>query len=334
VGVGVPDGTNDPQWVNGLACADKIEGPWQRVNTGGHPTFVYSENPFVSIYKNSKGETVYFCVYDDLSNQHSIGYGYSADGVHWTGKTLDLTGYMDWAGNDNFVNSARTPCCLIEESDGSYTIILTAFGPDPSSKQINKLYASIARLKVNLEEVKKSSGGETVFPGDMKNWRAEGKNLVQYGREYSLGGRDINNRETDASSVYTANTYKNITVSAALRYVDQVWNYNKAKAGVSARNDQNGGGYFAYITAGDAGSKNIKVQLYAGENLIREVTVDKRPAIFRNLSLSVAGNQIKVYYDGILCIEETDGTYSNAGFIGIDVYKSHWHYEKIEISEN
>ena len=322
-GNGTPN-YEDPQWTNGLLAAEKIEGPWTLVPFDGHPVFVYSENPFVNIYEIN-GKTVYFCVYDDLSNQHSVGYGYSFDGVHWTGKTLDLTGYMDWAGNDNFVNSARTPCCLIKEDDGTYTIIMTAFAPDPSSKQINKLYASILRVNVAIEEAQKPSDQNVVFPGDMRDWRPEGIAKVQYGREYSLGDK------SDAKSDYTAAEYADVTIEARLRYVDQSWNYNKAKAGVYARADASGGGYYAYVTAGDVNSKNIKVQLYAGTNLIEEITVAKRPAIFRNLTLSIKGSDIKVYYDGELCIEAKDDTYPNAGYAGLDVYQSHWHYERVEI---
>jgi len=324
---------SDTQWVNGLAWANKIEGPWYRVNTDGHPTFVYSENPFVYSYKNSKGETVYFCVYDDLSNQHSIGYGYSMDGVHWTGKTLDLTGYMDWALNNDFLNSARTPCCLIQEADGSYTIIMTAFTPDPSSMQISKFYAPIVRLNVRIEEAEHPSNSHVVFPGNMRDWQSEGKVTVQYGREYSLGGIDDNDKETNAESRYTLNTYTDITVKAMLRYVDQSWNYNTARAGVYVRSDEKGGGYYAYVTAGNANSANCKVQLYAGKNLLKETTLNKRPAIFGNLTIDVKGNAIKVYYDDVLCLEATDNTYPNAGFVGIDVYQSHWHYGRIEIYE-
>ena len=323
---GYPTTARDPQWVNTLGCADSIDGPWTRVyDPDAHPTFMYSENPFVNIYEIN-GKKVYFCVYDDLSSQHSLGYGYSLDGIHWTGNTLDLTGYTDWAMNEFWVESIRTPCCLIREDDGTYTIIFTACGKDG--------YFSIARINVAITEVKKPSGEHVVFPGDIQNWKALNGNFeVQYGREYSCfdGG----------NSVFTAATYTDVTVEASLRCVNQERIFDPtanwdpmAKAGVYVRKtsveDKPGegkSGYYAYLTA------NETVQLYAGDQLLSEVTVGKRPAIFRKLKMSVKGNRIRVYYGGDTkpCIDVKDNTYKGKGYVGIDVYQSHWHYERIEI---
>ena len=320
IGFGDFRNLDDIQWVNGLARADNIDGPWTRVETDGHPTFVYSENPFVNIYEIN-GRKVYFCVYDDLSNQHSLGYGYSLDGVHWTGKTLDLTGYTHWASNESFVASVRTPCGLIKEEDGTYTILFTAFGPAPRPPA--NLFAPIGRVNVTIEEVKKPSDEHLVFPGDLKNWKViEGDGDVQYGREYSLGFKD-----GGAESVYVAETYTDVTVEAVLRYVEQTWDFATAKAGVYARKsgDQEENGYRAYLTA------KSTVQLYAGDKLLRETWVGKRPGIFRKLKLSVKGNNIQVFYDGVLCLDVNDDTYPGEGSVGIETYRSHWHYERVEI---
>ena len=321
VGVGDFRNLEDIQWVNGLAWADNIDGPWTRVDTDGHPTFVYSENPFVNIYEIN-GKKVYFCVYDDLSNQHSLGYGYSFDGVHWTGKTLDLTGHTYWVSNDSFVASVRTPCCLIKEDDGTYTILFTAFGPAPTP---SCLYARIGRVNVTIAETEKPSDENVVFPGNMQNWKATGDGCaVQYGREYSLGFKD-----NGGDSVYVAATYTDVTVEATLRYVEQTWDYASAKAGVAVRmaDNQKESGYHAYLTA------KSTVQLYAGDKLLRETWVGKRPGIFRKLRLSVKGNDIKVYYDGLTvpCIEVNDDTFPGEGHVGLATYQSHWHYEKVEI---
>jgi len=321
VGVGDFRNLDDIQWVNGLAWADKIDGPWTRVETDGHPTFVYSENPFVNIYEIN-GKKVYFCVYDDLSNQHSLGYGYSFDGIHWKGKTLDLTRHVHWAANNDFVSSVRTPCCLIKEDDGTYTIIFTAFGPAPTP---SGLFAPIGRVNVTIKEVVTPSDENMVFPGDMKNWKTvNGDNSVQYGREYSLGFKD-----NGSNCVYSAATYTDVTVEATLRYVDQIWDHATARAGIYVRKVDNKeeSGYRAYLTA------KSTAQLYAGNKLISEVWVGKRPGIFRKLKVSVNGTNIKVYYDGsdVPCIDVNDDTYCGEGYVGLETYRSHWHYERVEI---
>ena len=327
VGVGDFRNLDDIQWVNGLAWADNIDGPWTRVETDGHPTFVYSENPFVNIYEIN-GRKVYFCVFDDLSNQHSLGYGYSFDGIHWTGKTLDLTGHTHWAGNNDFVTSVRTPCCLIREDDGTYTIIFTAFGPAPTPWT---LFAPIGRVNVSITEVEKPAEKNVVFPGEMNNWKTiHGDCAVQYGREYSLGFKN-----NGCENVYTPETYNDVTVEATLRYVEQIWDFATAKAGVYARKTRmegnpEEGGYSAYLTA------KSSVQLYAGNKLLGEAWAGKRPGIFRKLKLSVKGNRIKVYYDGsdVPCIDVTDDTYTSGGYVGLNACSSHWHYEKVVITKN
>ena len=325
---GADDPTNpiDPQWVNGLITAEQgsVDGPWTRVDTGGHPTLVYSENPFVNVYDNPEGGKVYFCVYDDLSNSYSIGYGWSSDGIHWTGKTLDLTGSVDWAANDNFVWTVRTPCSLIREDDGTYTIIFTA-------RHIKDDYACVARVNVTIDKVEKPSDEHVVFPGDMTNWKPlDGDFEVQYGREYSQRARD----RDDYSSVYTAAAYKDVAVEASLRWVEQARPFDHVRAGVHIRKKTIDGnpaqsGYRAYLTADD------RVQLYAGERLLGEVDVGKRPCIFRKLKLTAQGCNIKVYYEGAPepCIEVRDDSYPDAGYAGLVISRAHWHYDRVEITD-
>ena len=312
---------DDWRYAVGLLNADSIDGPWTRTNPGNNAIFVYAENPYVYIYDNSRGEKVYFCVYDDLSDQHSIGYGYSTDGIHWTGKTLDLTGCVDWAQNDWFVASVRTPCSLIKEDDGTYTVIFTAYGKDD--------YYNIGRVNVNIDEVPKPSDEHVVFPGDMKNWHVVRGNFRVHGREYCQNEE----KHVDSNSVYTDAVYVDVTVEATLRYVNPVPGYDEAaKAGVHVRKADIDGspfdsGYHAYLTTKET------VQLYAGDKLLAEANVCRRPAIFRKLKLCIKGNNIKVYYNGAAepCINMNDDTYTGEGYVGLDVFKSHWHYEKVEI---
>jgi hypothetical protein len=329
-GTGKDSGDKDDAWLVSLIGAENPEGPWSWVYTGERPVFLYAENPFVSVC-DINGEKVYFCVYDDLSNQHSLGYGYSRDGIHWTGKTMDLTGCADWAFNKNFTQSVRTPCGLIQENDGIYTIIFTAFAPNENAPEYCwGSYAKVGRVNVRIDESERPSNQNAVFPGDMKNWTASsGSFRVKYGL-YCQNEE----KHSGYTSVFSKEKYENAGIEATLRYVDssQQWDEN-AKAGVFVRkinidDTPEDSGYHAYLTARET------VQLYAGRKLLAEADVKKRPAIFRKLRLSVSGDNIRVYYDGASepCIETTDGSYAQSGYAGIAVCMSHWHYERVEIT--
>jgi hypothetical protein len=104
-------------WDNGLAVADSLEGKWRR-DTVSIPSFSYSENPIVIRLNNG----VYFCVFDDLSHgelSHTIGYGYSFDGINWEQRILDIP-MPNWAKN------IRTPQSLIPINDDNYWVYFTA----------------------------------------------------------------------------------------------------------------------------------------------------------------------------------------------------------------
>jgi len=334
VGSGMPGMTNDEQWVNGLLWTDDpLSGKWQRYEGDTHPTFVYSENPYVFEYVNSKGQKVYFTVYDDLVNQRSIGFGWSYDGYDWKYNSIDLSGYANWSGDTDLMNTIRTPCCLLyDKAADNYVIIFTAFGAGGD----RGWYASIGRVAVKIEEItpeNQPSVQNLAFPGDMRDWQTvTGGSFVQYGREFSLEGRkSVNGSANQAIVSYAKEMYNDVTVEGTLYFVEPSWNH-AASAGVYARADKDGaGGYRAYLTASNNAAQN-KVQLYAGDTMIKETVVNKKPGIHRTLKIEADGNFIKVYYEGTEVISVTDSTYAS-GYCGLIANASHWHFTRVEINK-
>jgi hypothetical protein len=136
----------DWNWYVGLATAKSIDGPWYRDSSKTDPDFEFAENPIVL-----KDRGTYFAVFDDLHYTRSIGYAYSADGVHWHRKNLDLTNYVKWSANhqqvskDNpmgLVKSLRTPCSLIKEGN-DYVILFTAYNDSTSYFEVGKIVVSL-----------------------------------------------------------------------------------------------------------------------------------------------------------------------------------------------
>jgi len=124
-------------WVVGLATANSLNGSWTRDNKSD-PDFTYCENPIVVTLNNK----ILFCVYDDLAHGitdcHSIGYGYSMDGVHWVKKYLNIP-MPKWAA------CVRTPLSFIYEGNDVYSIYFTAL----TSDQYNG-FEKVGRIKVKL----------------------------------------------------------------------------------------------------------------------------------------------------------------------------------------
>ena len=339
VGSGVPDMKNDEQWVNALLWSDDpLSGIWHRYENDTHPTFVYSENPYVFEYFNSQGQKVYFTVFDDLVNQKSIGFGWSYNGFDWKYDSIDLSGHADWSRDIDLISTIRTPCCLLYDGEtDTYVIIFTAFGDVPAGRNPHNIYASIGRVAVKIEEIapeKQPPSKYVMFPGDMGDWESEsGYNFVQYGREFSLDGRKAVNGGTDSATVvYKGQTYGDGIISADLYYAEPNWTH-MAQAGVFARAEADGtGGYRAYLSASNTESDNL-VLLYKGTELVQTASAGKKPGIHRTLTLETSGNIIKVYYEGDLIIEYADeaNTYAS-GYSGIEALWSHWHYARVEIA--
>lgn len=111
-------------WPDGMAFAQKLNGPWTRMPEGFNPLTivdVFAENAIVSRLKDGR----YLMVFDSFGDQE-IGYALSNDGVHW-GKEIRVkiqtTGNLWAEPGDHYT---RTPLCAIEEDNGTFTVVYTA----------------------------------------------------------------------------------------------------------------------------------------------------------------------------------------------------------------
>lgn len=126
------------QWQVGLACADKIEGPWKRMSELNPVRLEgFAENPIVIQLKNK----VYIAIVDGGPWVNKLGYTLSWDGIHWSKlRYIDLESTIS-----KWWTSLRTPLSLISEKDGTYTMFFTAF------KDYNGLtYGVVSKLKLKL----------------------------------------------------------------------------------------------------------------------------------------------------------------------------------------
>lgn len=111
-------------WPDGMAFAQKLNGPWTRMPEGFNPLNIvdsFAENHVVCKLKDGR----YLMVFDSLGDQE-IGYSTSDDGVHWKHETrVKVQSPKNlWAEpGDHYT---RTPLCAIEEDDGTFTVIYTA----------------------------------------------------------------------------------------------------------------------------------------------------------------------------------------------------------------
>ncbi|WP_210416916.1 glycoside hydrolase family protein [Echinicola soli] len=111
-------------WPTGLAFASKLSGPWTRMPEGFNPVPIvdeFMENPQVTKMGNGRFLTVF-----DTFGDQEIGYSISEDGIHW-GPEIRLKVQSEdniWAEDGD--HAMRTPLCIIEEEDGTFTVIYTA----------------------------------------------------------------------------------------------------------------------------------------------------------------------------------------------------------------
>jgi hypothetical protein len=115
-------------WYVGLAKADKLEGPWTRLDTtvnpvtSIHPWFI--ENPIVSQLPNG----LYIAIFDggpDGWGHHlpnMMGYALSKDGYHWS----EARYWPIQTKVKKWWDIMRTPLCLIPEGNDVYTIVYAA----------------------------------------------------------------------------------------------------------------------------------------------------------------------------------------------------------------
>ncbi len=107
-------------WQVGLASAPDLAGPWKRVSRLNPLPIepVFAENPIVSRLDDG----TYMAVYDTTTDDHAIGYAWSADGIHWArGKSL----IVQPAGPGRWAEEITTPLGLIPEGHDTFTVFYT-----------------------------------------------------------------------------------------------------------------------------------------------------------------------------------------------------------------
>ena len=128
-------------WGVGLTSAPAIGGPWKRVSALNPVPFEkrFAENPIVEPLANGG----YMAVYDvDIEERNSIGYAYSADGIHWNpGHRLVI---QPTAGQ--WATTVRTPLGLVAEGGGTYSLFYTG-----EQKQEPHSVFSIGMVTLKLE---------------------------------------------------------------------------------------------------------------------------------------------------------------------------------------
>ncbi|HEX5786956.1 MAG TPA: hypothetical protein VFY03_02160 [Woeseiaceae bacterium] len=111
-------------WPVGLAKAPRLAGPWVRLPEGVNPIPIaeeFLENPQVTELEDGG----YLAVFDSFGDQE-ISYSESDDGIEWTPETRIRIQAQDalWAAAGD--HAMRTPLCVIEEPDGTFTVLYTA----------------------------------------------------------------------------------------------------------------------------------------------------------------------------------------------------------------
>ena len=138
-------------WQVGLVRARGLAGPWKRC-TELNPLViekVFIENPIAT----GLSDGTFVAVYDNKV-ERSVGYSFSADGLHWTrGQALIVQ-----KGTGVWASEVRTPLGLIPEGQDSFTLFYTAnqdlLGAPPDADGIKLTPAALGLVEVKLERGK------------------------------------------------------------------------------------------------------------------------------------------------------------------------------------
>lgn len=132
-------------WPDGMAFAQKLNGPWARMPEGFNPLTIadsFAENHIICRLKDGR----YLMVFDSMGDQE-IGYSTSEDGVHWKHESrVKIQSSKNlWAlPGDHYT---RTPLCAIEEEDGAFTVIYTA-----TMKVANRNFYAIGKCSLAWDQ--------------------------------------------------------------------------------------------------------------------------------------------------------------------------------------
>ena len=143
-------------WQVGLAWAPKLAGPWKRCTKLNPLNIekVFIENPIVA----QLDDGIYVAIYDN-NVANSIGYTFSADGIHWTtGKSLVVQ-----EGKGIWGSEIRTPLGLVPEGKDSFSLFYTAnqdlLGIPPDSHGIKLTPGAMGLVDVKLKRANRIRPG-------------------------------------------------------------------------------------------------------------------------------------------------------------------------------
>jgi hypothetical protein len=109
-----------PWWGVGLAKSSQMAGQWKRCSELNPVNFnIDVENPIVI-----KTEQGFYAAVCDLvrGDNNSFAYAFSADGLNWTAKTIDLSKKVN-----KWWTTMRTPVSLIYEGNDIFTVYYCAY---------------------------------------------------------------------------------------------------------------------------------------------------------------------------------------------------------------
>jgi len=308
-------------WPTGLLVSEGgVDGPWKYLGTPT-PAFNYCENPFVSKY-----DGIYFCPYDDLQHLHSIGLGYSTDGVNWNRVIVDLDGHADWVqGND--LMSFRTPMGLIKEPDGTYTVFFTALQKEQSYFSVGKL-----RLKIDIIDTPEPQSldyeSNRVDMSDGVLWTSTGGT---WHNEFD-GLSIFEMTEPSYLRLYGQKTFGNFEMETAVRAVGTTAAHRQisladARAGIvfGKADLKKTDDYYTVHASADG-----KIILAKGDQVLAEAGFTESLFTYRRLRVTVQNGTVSVYFAGkdTPVIEHNLEDY-HKGYVGLFAGKEHLHFESV-----
>ena len=324
---------NQVNWPTGLVVSENgVNGPF-KYDGMEEPAFNYCENPYVTQY-----DGMYFATYDDLSFFHSIGIGYSQDGIHWKRVIIDLEtdNLVPWASQINLVGSIRTPMGSLKNADGNYTVFFTAHHKAQNYFCIGKI-----RLKIDIRDLTDTEKEKETYKLNLqdKDMWTSGEDADWFS-EYEGMSIDDNRKAVNVRIKSDQKVDGNFDMEVFVRDVGSGWDDSikpvvkgDARAGIVFGKQDNlttvieDGAYYLFVDS------NKKATLYKGGadqtmELLKEVSIPKTIYMFRSLRAVVEGTTLTVYFDGSAApLFVYEGLEYTNGYVGLAAGKEHMHFE-------
>ena len=318
---------NYVNWPTGLLYSKNgVDGPWKYLETKT-PVFNYCENPMVSFY-----DGMYYATYDELAQIHSIGVGYSEDGVNWRRTIVDLEGYVPWAAQKDLLQTVRTPMGLIKDADGLFTVFFTAYNAQTEYFEIGKL-----RLKIDITELTQKEKDREKYKLNLTDdnlWTGiNGKWLNEYD-----GLSIFDTSETSYIRTYNQQIYTDFEAEVTLRAVgitleNRTFSKAEARAGLvfgkkNPTTTLEPDDYHVYVDA------NRKLVLAQGEKILMEENIQQSILTFRTLKVIVKNSKLSVFFAGSnQPVLEYKLTNYSGGHVALFAGKEHIHFESMYLKK-